>query len=87
MGCPMSVVEGDQMLLHAAGVIERVDVRGRELTLRSDGVAQVFALPPGCPLFLHGGAVKLRLLQPADRAHVFYTCADGGLVAHTVRVG
>ena len=88
LDCPHTgVVDGDQRLFHAAGVIERVDVRARELTLRLDGVAQVFGLPPGCPLFLHGEAVKLRLLQPADRAHVFYTREDGALVAHTVRVG
>ncbi len=83
----MRVAGVDGTLLEATGVIERIDVPARELTLSINGAPQVFGLPPGCTLSLHGERVKLRLLQADDRAHVLYTCEDGSRVAHTVRVG
>jgi hypothetical protein len=82
----MSTSELDLELREADGVIERVDVAGRELTVRVGATSRQFALAPGCPLLLHGELVKLRLLQARDRAHLDYARDGENLVAYRVRV-
>jgi hypothetical protein len=76
----------DRALREAEGVIESVDVPARELTVRIDGTLWLFDLAPECSLLLHGEPVKLRLLQSADRAHVFYAHEGDELMAYLVRV-
>jgi hypothetical protein len=70
----------------AVGTIRRIAALDRELTLETGGEVLVFALAPDCSFVLHGEPVKLRLLQPLDRASVGYRRAAEGLVAHCVRV-
>jgi hypothetical protein len=70
----------------AFGTIEHIDCFGRELTLSVGDSARVFGLAPECVFLLHGEPVKLRLLQPLDRAHLCYRDTGGALVAHSVRV-
>lgn len=48
------------------GIVERVDLVERELSVRlAAGHAQVH-VPPGCPVLLRGEPVKLRLVQRGD---------------------
>lgn len=48
------------------GIVERVDLVERELSVRlAAGHAQVH-VPPGCPVLLRGEPVKLRLVQQGD---------------------
>jgi hypothetical protein len=68
------------------GIIERVDIAGRELTVRVGGAPRQFTLAPECELLLHGEPVKLRLLQALDRAHLRYAPAGDDLVAYQVCV-
>ena len=82
----MKTSELDTALREAAGVIERVDVPGRELTVRIGGAPCLFALAPDCQLVLHGEPVKLRMLQALDRAHLRYARAGDDLIAYQVRV-
>lgn len=69
-----------------AGVIQEVDVIGRELTVLVDGAIMVFGAPPACAIFLQGERVKLRLLQPGDAAEVTFVMAATGLEARVIRV-
>jgi cobalt-zinc-cadmium efflux system membrane fusion protein len=69
-----------------AGVIQAIDVLGRMLTLRSDGVSTTFDVAPDCVIVLHGERVKLRLVQPSDSAVVAYEQRPEGLWAHAVTV-
>jgi hypothetical protein len=82
----MSSAELDLELLEADGIIEHVDVPGRELTVRIGSRSRQFALAPQCPLLLHGERVKLRMLQARDRAHLEYAHDGEALVAYRVRV-
>jgi len=76
----------DPGLQEADGIIERVDVPGRELSVRIGAASRVFVLAPGCMLLLHGEPVKLRLLQPLDRVHLEYAHNGEDLVAYRVHV-
>ncbi len=75
-----------ERLLEVSGVIQRVAVPDREVTVLVEDRTMTFGLAPGCVLSLHGEPVKLRLLQARDRAHVLYTQAGERLAAHVVRV-
>jgi hypothetical protein len=82
----MSLSKVDLELLEVDGIIERVDVPGRELTVRVGHASRQFALAPGCPLVLHGERVKLRMLQALDRARLDYAREGENLIAYRVRV-
>ena len=82
----MNGFELETSLRDLDGVIERVDIAGRELTVRVGGAPRQFALAPDCELLLHGEPVKLRLLQALDRAHLRYARAGDDLIAYQVRV-
>lgn len=85
-GIEQNPSERDSAVREADGVIERVDVTSRELTVRIGGTHCLFALAPDCQLVLHGELVKLRLLQALDRAHLRYSRAGDDLVAYQVQV-
>jgi hypothetical protein len=57
----------------AEGIIQAVDPVGRELTLAVDGTIVTFYVPLDCPIMLNDERVKMRLLQPMDRACVQYS--------------
>ena len=81
-----NLCERDPAVQEADGVIERVDVTSRELTVRIGSTPCLFALAPDCQLVLHGEPVKMRLLQALDRAHLRYAEAGDELVAYQVQV-
>ncbi len=60
-------------LLHVEGIIQRVDALAREVAVRIDGVEVIFDVPADCVVLLYGERVKLRLLQPQDRAVIAYS--------------
>src|SRR5262245_49668941 len=70
----------------AAGVIQVVDVIGRVLMLRVDGVDLTLAVPRDCPVFLRGERVKFRLLQPGDLADVTFISSKEVLEARAIQV-
>ncbi len=82
----MNNTEANTALREAEGVIARVDVAGRELTVRIAGKDCLFALAPNCEFVLHGEPVKLRLLQALDRANLRYARTGDDLVAYQVQV-
>jgi hypothetical protein len=82
----MRTSELDTALREVAGVIESVDVPGRELMVRIGGTACLFALAPDCQFVLHGEPVKLRMLQALDRAFLRFARAGDDLIAYQVRV-
>ena len=67
------------------GVIQSVDPIGRELVLL-DGRERSFYVPLDCPIILNEERVKLRLLQPMDRATVRYTREHSHAVARSIVV-
>lgn len=69
-----------------AGVIHRVDTSARELTLFVEGAPLDLVVPPDCLIRLNGEGVKLRLLQPGDRAEVGYSYVGSTAFAHSVKV-
>ena len=83
----MVVADQHQVVRKVTGIIQHVDVSGREVTVLVDGVAQVFDVRPGCSCHLHGERVKLRLLLPGDTVRITYTGEGNSLVAQTLRVG
>jgi hypothetical protein len=66
-------------LLWADGIIQQVDTVNRELWVLVANASLSFDVPPDCAVLLNAERVKLRLLQPADRAHVFYRADLRGL--------
>jgi len=70
----------------AIGVVQAVDVPGRELTVRVNGVSTIFDIAVDCAIVLRGERVKLRLVQPSDAAHVIYHRTPEGLWAQVVVV-
>jgi two-component system response regulator (stage 0 sporulation protein F) len=76
----------DGHVCQTTGVIARVDVASRELTVFVYGITHVFDVPPSCSIFLHGEAVKLRLLLPGDYVQIAYRQTGNGLVASLIQV-
>src|SRR5262245_16655004 len=68
------------------GTIHRVDTSSRELTLLVDGVYTDLVVPPDCFIRLNGERVRLRLLQPGDRAEVAYSYVGRTAYAHSIQV-
>lgn len=67
------------------GVIQRVDTVNREIETLVNGHLLSFDVPLDCAIVLNREHVKLRLLQPADRARVFYHSDSTGLrTAHCI---
>jgi hypothetical protein len=68
------------------GVVQRVDTVQRELTVLTDDGLKIFDVPVGCPIFLHGERIKLRLIQSGDRVNIRFFRGNESLVAHCVQV-
>jgi hypothetical protein len=70
----------------AWGLVQSVDLVGRDLTvLLHTGVA-VFDIPPDCPIVLHGEPIKLRMVQPRDHVWVTFQRKPPLLVARQLVV-
>ena len=68
------------------GVIQQVDPVGRELPVLVDGVAIQFFVPLHCNISLNDEPVKMRLLQPRDRARLAYSVEHGVTTALAITV-
>lgn len=65
----------------AEGLLQKVDLVNRVVTLARTEDALTFDVPPTCEVLLNGERVKLRLLQPRDRLSVTYCRQPGGFMA------
>ena len=79
-------VTPDPAVRNVCGPIVRVDALNRELTVRADGRALDFDIPPSCAIVLNGELVRLRLLQPLDPVHISFEERAGRRVACTILV-
>lgn len=68
------------------GVIETVDLVGREVQLSAQGQQVCFDVPVVCPIIMHDDRVRLRMLQPRDTVEVTYTWEGGQAVAQSIEV-
>ena len=73
-------------MIATEGVIQQVDPVGRELPVLIDGVSRNFYVPLQCSISLNDEPVKMRLLQPQDRARLEYTVEHGISTAHSITV-
>ena len=73
-------------VLRDEGIVCQVDVINRELALLTKGTRVVFDVPPGCPIVLRGERVRLRLVQPRDRARLTYAIRRGRPTARSIHV-
>lgn len=72
--------------VQCVGVVHRVDLVNRELTVFVRGGVLTFDVPVGCEIALHRERVRLRMVQPRDRVRVTYARRGGFLVALGVEV-
>ncbi len=72
--------------LQSVGVVHRVDMVNRELTVLVNGAPLTFDVPVGCEIDLHGERVRFRMVQPRDRVRVRHTRRGGFLVALGIEV-
>jgi hypothetical protein len=70
----------------AQGTIQRVDTLGREITVLLSTGLEVFYVPPDCPIVLHGERIKLRMIQPRDKARVTFVRSREMLVVELLEV-
>jgi hypothetical protein len=70
----------------AVGVIQQVDPVSRQLPVLVDGVAMNLYVPLNCNIWLNDEPVKMRVLQPSDRARVEYSIQHGVSTAHSIAV-
>jgi len=73
-------------VIEAEGVIQQVDPVGRELPVLVDGVPMHFYVPLHCTISLNDEPVKMRLLQPRDRARLEYSVQHGISTVHSITV-
>jgi hypothetical protein len=71
----MNTLEPDRAVVEITGVVQRIDDVARQVEVLVQGVARLLDVPTGCDVFLNGERVKLRLLQPSDRARLI--CVPG----------
>jgi hypothetical protein len=76
----------DATVTELDGIINEVDPISRELNLRAGEEALQLYVPLDCPIVLNSERVKLRLLQPGDRARVCSTRAHGIVIALSITV-
>lgn len=77
---------GHFTLIAAEGVIQQVDPVSRQLPVLIDGVPKNFYVPLQCNISLNDAPVKMRLLQPRDRARLEYSVQHGVSTAHSITV-
>lgn len=68
----------------AHGVLQRVDLIDREVTVRQAGEPVTYSVSPDCQVLLNGERVKLRMLQPRDCVRVAFRPRAEGRVALSV---
>jgi hypothetical protein len=70
----------------ADGVIQTLDPIAREMALLVGGELKTFYVPLDCWILLNDERVKLRMLQPMDRAVVTFSRSEDHLVARSIKV-
>jgi hypothetical protein len=68
----------------AIGIIQKVDVLGRALTILVAGIPKVFHLSNDCAFFLQ--PAQPHLLRPGDTARIVYRKTNEGLSARVMQV-
>ena len=68
----------------AYGVLQRIDLIDREVTIRQENRSTTYCVTPNCEVLLNGERVKLRLLQPQDHVRIAYRSGAEGLTALSV---
>lgn len=68
----------------AHGVLQRIDLIDREVTVRQEGGPVTYSVSPNCEVLLNGERVKLRMLQPRDHVRIAYRPRAEGRVALSV---
>ena len=81
---PPSSASGPEQ--EAEGIIQVLDPLSRELVVLTRSNPITFYVPLGCSIILNDERVKLRMLQPMDRAIVRYSQDQGSPVAHSILV-
>jgi hypothetical protein len=72
--------------LLAEGAVCQVDTINRELVLLVNGARLVVDVPPDCKIVLRGERIRLRVVQPRDRARVTYAVCRGRPAARSIDV-
>ena len=70
----------------AWGIVQNVDLVGRDLTVLFSGGLEIFDIPPHCPISLHGEQIKLRMVQPRDQVWITFHRTPQRAVAEQVEV-
>jgi len=68
----------------AHGVVQRINLIEREVTVRQESGSVTYSVSPGCEVLLNGERVKLRMLQPRDRVRVAFRRRTDGKTALSV---
>lgn len=68
------------------GIIQNVNLLERDVTVSTRIGTAVVDIPPGCPVYLHGERIKLRMLQPKDIVSIAFVRRDERLIAQKVEV-
>lgn len=71
---------------YVLGSLQQVDAVAREIVVLSDRGTVIFDVPPDCPIYLRGEAIKLRMVQPEDRVRVTFARCREYLVARLLEV-
>jgi hypothetical protein len=69
-----------------SGIVQNVDLVGRDMKVLFHTGDRVFDIPPDCPVFLHGEQVKLRMVQPHDHVPITFKRTPHGLVAERLEI-
>jgi hypothetical protein len=70
----------------AWGIVQQIDLIGRDLTVHLATGKAVFDIPPDCPIMLRGEQIKLRMVQPRDHVEVTFRRRPQRLVAERLEV-
>jgi hypothetical protein len=57
----------------ATGIVQKIDLVGRDMTVQLTSGSMMFDIPPDCPILLHGEPIKLRMVQPRDHVCIVFT--------------
>jgi hypothetical protein len=83
---PVASIFAHSRVEQARGIVQSVDIIGRDLTVLLPSGIEVFDIPPGCDVVLHGELVKLRMIQPQDRVCIVFRRTPERLVAELLKV-
>jgi hypothetical protein len=73
-------------LVELNGILQKIDVVSRQIEVMTEGTVRLLDVPVSCAVSLNGERVKLRLLQPRDRAQLLCEPRETGWVVRSLRV-